>query len=1223
LVTLWRIQEVGAKVFDFSGQQKKNNQVAGIFNFGGSPATQQVTPPQITQPQQQKGYTGAKGVAARTVDILLNRPRQALIAAATYDAKNNQGFLNDLKGGWGEVKAAMRGERRDATGSKYLEAKGMKEGLGRELAGGAIDILATPAFNPLMKAGGKVASPIKSATGKRIAGSAAGGAMFGTADAFAAEQPTGEIASRAITDAILFGGIDAGLMGLGKAGRALLSKPKAQAAEAAVIPAAEKEAAAPAFDFTGVKQPWQMTKAEYDNIVNTGDTFIRTVRTPEKDLQGRVSTPAGRHGIELGLSTDHTGVSGFRGNNPQRLHEWMTHEGWANENVALYRGKPTKKQVVLDREEIEFNPSEIIGVVPSDIFKEAQGDMHKAIVMQALRENKSVPMEVLKEYPELLTKLPRESIYNDTRSNLQTLFGAENLARNVKDISGFQGYARDVYRNLRDAFGKDFEAIEQTIIRPFDESKAVNTRYQEAVLQDLKQNIVDRLGIKKGSRDSALVQMYGEGGFEKIVSDPVTGAKKSTWVPFTWQDLVREVGEQRAQQIAEADAWFRSAYDRLIDDVNKSKEAIYPFAEDRMKSIAAKIEDLKTPGNYSRKVQQEKIEALEWELNAMRKNPRRRKEEDNLYMQKLVNKIEDIKADPVYTADGRRSMIEALEKEYEKALRGKRVPKRKDYYRHFREMSEGYEGLRNIFDSPANIDPALEGISHETLPRSKWASFAQKRTGGAAYDLDAVGGFLDYLPAASHAVHIDPHISRFQALADELADVTAKSKSANNLVRFLRQYSQSLAGKTNPMDRVVQEVIPGGRQAFAALTWLNNRVKANTVLGNASTAVAQLANIPQGIAFAKQHSYNGLKRTFQSILKPKGSPATNSAFLTERYGLKMYRQFDNTLLAKPKNAAIWVMETSDRIGTEFIWNACYEKALAERIADPIRFADVNTRRLVAGRGIGEVPLGQQSKLFQMVAPFQIEVGNLWHVMGDMVKQKDFTGLAVLSVALWMFNRTAEQVRGSGVTFDPLDALYDALTDEEMTPPQRVGRLAGEVLSNIPGGQTAAAITMDDYKREKFFGDEDPTRYGTGILVAKGAQNPLFRLVPPFGGAQLEKTYKGLKGIGQEGVYTPDGSKLKYPVNLDATNIIKGLMFGPSGFREARPYYEEGGSPLTEKQTQQVQQGGSGQYMQIVAGRSKRALNSQLAAIDRDDTLTPMEKAKRKAELRQKYREQQK
>jgi|GEM_PF-3877448 len=1062
-------------MFDFSGQNK--NQMTGNtrFNFGGSPqsVSQPVQQKVVQQPAANKGYTGFKALAAKTADILLNRPRQAILAAATYDAKNNNGFLQDLKGGWEEIKAALRGERRDATGSKYLEAKGFNAGLGRDLAGGAIDILATPAFNPLMKAGSKITAPIQNATAKRIIGSSAGGALFGTADAFAAEQPTGEIASRAITDAILFGGIDAGLMGLGKAGRALLSKPKAQAAEAAVIPAAKKEAAAPAFNFAEAA-------------------------------------------------------------------------------------------------------------------------------------------------PEAVNKKPKESIYNNTRSQLQELFQRTNLVDNIKDISGVSSYMRDPYRNLERAFGQNFGEIERLIMQPFDQAKAANIQYQEKLLQDLKSNIVDRLGIKKGSRDSALVQKFGEGGYEKVITDPKTGVKSTQWVKYTWDDLVKDVGPVRAQQIAEADAWFRNAYDQLIDDVNKAKEAIYPFAEERMANIAAKIADLKTPGKYSRQAQQEKIQALEWELNTLRKNPRRRSKEDTKYMQTLVNKIEEIKNDPVYTAEGRQSMIEHLEKEHEKALRGKRVPKRKDYYRHFRELTDSYQGLKNIFDSPANIDPALEGLSYQTMPRSKWASFAQRRDGGMAYDLDAVGGFLDYVPAASRAIHIDPHISRFEALADELAEATLTKKNANNLIRHIRELAQNIAGKTNPLDRFMQDFL--GRKTFNVLNWMNSRIKANTVLGNAGTTVAQMANIPQGIAFAKQHSINGLKRTMKSIFVPDDA-IKQSAFLTERFGNKMYRQFDDKLLDQPKNFAIWIMETADRIATEFIWNSCYEKALAERIANPVRFADINTRKLVAGRGIGEVPLAQQAKLFQLVAPFQVEVGNLWHVMSDTIKAKDFTGLAVLSVALWMFNRGAEQIRGTGVTFDPLDALIDAITDENMTPMERVGRLAGEVVSNIPGGQTLAAITMDDYQRQKFFGDEDPTRYGTGLLVAKGAQNPLYRLVTPFGGAQLEKTIKSLEAIGREGVYSKDGTQLKYPISLDMTNVIKGLLFGPSGFRESRDYYENSRKPLTEKQTQRVIQGGRSQYMQISVERSKRALNSQLKAIDNDPKLTPAEKAKKKAMLRQKYREQ--
>ncbi|MGE5423611.1 MAG: hypothetical protein ACM3QW_10125, partial [Ignavibacteriales bacterium] len=683
-----------------------------------------------------------------------------------------------------------------------------------------------------------------------------------------------------------------------------------------------------------------------------------------------------------------------------------------------------------------------------------------------------------------------------------------------------------------------------------------------------------------------------------------------------------------------------------------------------MQDLVKKIEDLQVPGRYTKQVQTEKIRALEWELNAMRKNPRRTKAEDSAYMQKLLDKIEvikndplytpeglrgkiqnlqneldklrssrptmdddtvymqgltrkieEVKNDPIYSAEGRQTMIETLEKEHEKALRGKRVPYRKDYFRHYREMGEGFEGLRNIFDSPANIDPALEGISHETLPRAKWASWAQQRVGGAPYELDAIGGFLNYLPSASYAIHIDPHISKFLALADEIGEATTNSRNANNLVRFIRTYSQALGGKTNPIDRVIQEIIPGGRQTFAGLVWINNRIKANTVLGSASSAVAQLANIPQGIAFAKQYAAPGLTRTFASILKPNEAAAAQSWFLAERFGGKMYRQFDNTFLAKPKNAAVWIMETVDRLGTEYIWNSCYEKALAEGIANPVRYADVNTRMLVAGRGIGEAPLGQQSKAFQLIAPFQLEVGNLWHVMGDMVKEKDMTGLAVLTVAMWLFNRGAEQVRGSGVTFDPLQAIGEALLSEDMTAKQRLGRLGGEVLSNVPLGQTAAALFWNESDRKKFFGKEDPTRFGSSILISKGLKDPIFKIAPPFAGSQVEKTGKAIQAIANEGVYTSDG-KLKYPVSVDTANIVKGIMFGPSGFREAKDYYDESRKPFSESQTQQIQQG---QYTQVMQGRSTRALNAKLRTISNDNSLSPMEKAKRKAELRQKYR----
>jgi hypothetical protein len=638
-------------------------------------------------------------------------------------------------------------------------------------------------------------------------------------------------------------------------------------------------------------------------------------------------------------------------------------------------------------------------------------------------------------------------------------------ATQLKDISGFRAYTTDVYRNFRDVFGNQYEQVKKRILDPFDASKKANVDMQKDWVDKLKTEVVDRLGIKKGSKESALVQQYGE---KKIALEELKKQRPNEW-----------------QKIVEADKWFRKAYDQLLDEVNAVRAQIYPNDPEKI------------------------------------------------------------------------------------------VPKRQDYYRHFRELSDTIEGVKNLFETPSAIDPNLAGVSDFTLPKSRFAGFMQKR-GLGPYKNDAVGGFLEYLPAASYAKNIDPHIGRLESLANELADSTAESKNINNFIEYLRDFSRDLAGKTNPADRFFQKIVPGGRTTFRIINWLNSRVKANSVLGNVGSALSQLANIPQGIAFAKQHSAAGLGRTMKGILTKDKGPISKSGFIAERYATSdIYRQFDTKMLDRPKQFASWMLEAVDRIGTEFIWNSAYAKGVAEGAEDAVKYADDMTRNLVAGRGIGEVPILQKSRLFQIIAPFQLEVANLWQVQRDFVKAKDFGGLVGLYLANYMFNRVMEETRGSGVTFDPINAMMEAFAEEDTTAGQKAGRLAGEVLSNLPLGQTAAA-QLPEERRKELFGKQDPTRFGTGLILTKGMQNPASRLVLPFGGAQIEKIFKGATALGinplsqvpAPGVYNSDKTQLKYPVEPDLPNTTKGLLFGTTGLRETRDYYDNNRRPLSAKQTEE-------------------------------------------------------
>jgi len=679
----------------------------------------------------------------------------------------------------------------------------------------------------------------------------------------------------------------------------------------------------------------------------------------------------------------------------------------------------------------------------------------------------------VKPYIRQIFKLAKEEykrINKQIESEELGLIGFE--AQELKDLSNLNLNTADVYRNFRKVFGNYYEPVKRAVLDPFDEAKGAYAQEQKNLTDKLYNEIVKGLGIRKGSKESALVQRYGEG---RINLDQLKQE-----APRNWKQIVR------------ADQWFRQQYNDLINRVNETVSRIYPNRPEKL------------------------------------------------------------------------------------------VPYRKDYYRHFQEL-KGWGGLVNLFDTTsAKISPSLSGVSPYTQPKTKWASFKQKRGLGEFTD-DAVGGFLDYIPAASYAIHIDPHITTFRNLAKRLAEDTEQTANINNFIKFLNNFANDLAGKTSPIDRWVEEI--GGRKALQILTRVNNRVKSNVILGNVRSTLSQLANIPNGIAYGGIDSPAGAIRTISSIFAPNEA-MNKSAFLRERYIDKDFRRFNQKFWEQPRRFAEFMMETADRVGTSFIWNTAYAKAIRQKVPNPVKFADEQTRRLIGGRGIGEQPLLIKSKMFNVVAPFQLEVNNLWRVMKDFVDEKRFGSLVTLFAANWLLNKAFEQATGSGVVFDPIDAIYDAAIGEDMNLLQRGGRVAGEVLSNVPFGQTIATL-YPEYgtnlygielpTRKELFGEKDPTRFGSGLLAAGAVTDPLFKFVLPFGGNQLRKSTQGLDALLRRGSYTEnilttgpriENPKLKFPIEPNAGNIIRGALFGPYATNEGQAYTQNERRPLSEKQTQE-------------------------------------------------------
>ena len=621
-------------------------------------------------------------------------------------------------------------------------------------------------------------------------------------------------------------------------------------------------------------------------------------------------------------------------------------------------------------------------------------------------------------------------------------------ATQLKDISGITANFKDVFRIFKKVFPKNFQQMEEGILDPLDESVTRYYKLQKQLTDELYSEIVQKLGIKKGSRESAAVMLWGEHQIEDE------------------QELVKAFGQEMTDKVILADKWFRTKYNQLVEAVNESRKEIYP------------------------------------------NNPK------------------------------------------------KLIPFRWDYYRHFHEFSN-LKSLVNLFDTPANISPALAGTSEFMKPRSKWASFMQTRKGDTT-TYDAVGGFLDYIPAASYSIFVDPNIAVFRALSKQIKTATADSKNLNTFIQFLEGYANDLAGKTSWMDRAVLNFFgeKQGRVIMRGLNFLNGRAKANIILGNFGSTVAQVFNVPQAVGQFKGHAAQAF---IDSI---KGNPEqAKSQFLNNRYADSMFDKFDTTMLRDVKKFAKWMLTFGDEVATRFSWNGFYRQGLAQNVQDAIAFADKQTRSCVGGRSVGEVPILQKSKVFQLIAPFQLEVTNLWWSLGDMRRKKDFVGLLVFAVMMRMMNYLAEQARGSRVALDPLLALWEA-SQPDKTMAQRAGRIMGEFFGNIPFGNNLVSqypefgFSPFGFKlptRRQLFGTE-ATRFSNSPLIALSAlRDPIFSFLLPFGGKQVNKTLRGFRAWNYGSF---DFGKKPIYLEQSTQNLIKGALFGPYAINEVKQYLDE-------------------------------------------------------------------
>lgn len=770
----------------------------------------------------------------------------------------------------------------------------------------------------------------------------------------------------------------------------------------------------------------------------------------------------------------------------------------------------------------------------------------------------------------------------------------------------------DFTRNIEETFirnkNPEMQEFGRNLILRLDMSKGEYADFVQNELSNFKKIIMDELGVKPGSKEDKALFRYINGQKKLGVKDGEVVTS-----PYGFDDLVKEVGLDKAEQFDQiAKPYFRERMDVAYDLTNASRAQIYPeirkqydeqieFLTGKIETYGKEAENFQNAARKSEDLILSKKAELEGKLEgtkdyvALQNQIIQMEEQKEWFLKEYKNRM-----DSVTNLTTKRNEIETGLKDGS-LLRNKELPYRSDYIHHYQEKRGGLSEIISALKENRGIAPELYGISETTKPKSKWQSIFQ-RQGKGDYTESAIGAFREYIPQAGQAIYIDPMVKLFRDMETNLrqAKEVVNDKTANALIGFFSDFSNDLAGKTSNfgLDPLIRK--DETRQIPALLDAMDNQVKRSSVMFNLRTALVQPLNYTQTIANLKNPSYlmGGIQDTAKGIMGDKkiNQLYEQSAFLKERYLEKILNQYDSGAIRKIENAAGAFMRVPEEITVRASWNGFYRKAIAEHISNPIHYADVMTRKMHAGRGIGEVPLALKSRTMRYISPFMIEPQNLNNVIRDMFKgadhinkkgknTMDIGGLFSLFVLSALTNEVFEKTTGSGVMIDPFGSAAEGYRKTEGNALQKTGGAAKSVLSdvvtNLPGGNAVASV-LPETIRDGLFGENSiNTRYGTASLIGSAITKPIENLqkkdygkaalnlgttfLLPFGGSQVRKTVEGLQTYNQGGAYNDKG-QLQYPVNQTGGNLARGALFGKSSFPSAQEYYDNGAKPLSKNRT---------------------------------------------------------
>ncbi len=521
----------------------------------------------------------------------------------------------------------------------------------------------------------------------------------------------------------------------------------------------------------------------------------------------------------------------------------------------------------------------------------------------------------------------------------------------------------------------------------------------------------------------------------------------------------------------------------------------------------------------------------------------------------------------------------------------------------------------------------IAGITDQFKPGKSWTTFSQQRTGDAT-DYNALKGLDNYLDGAMNVIYHTEDIQKLRALEneiryqysekgvqekideiynDDLLDMEEKNdriitltqnirnSSLGNFVTELRNYTDNIANKKAFGDRSMEQSL--GRDTYSIMQNINGRVSANMVGANISSALTNFIPITQ--AWSQCSSKNLMRGMYESIkncVKDDGF-SDNSTYLINR--TKQAERLYKSGVDKINDKLSIPFEAIDSFTSNTIVRAKYYDNLEKGMTETKAMDNANefAKDLMAGRSKGDMPtiFNRQNPLTKLFTAFQLEVNNQYSYMfkdipsdlADEAKEKIVGAFIKMFFGAYLYNIFSEKITGRKSAFSPIDMAIEDLntiSDDNMNLGEKIKNIATDTAQELPfvggmlgGGRLPiqAAIPYDnplEMVTETFTDlgnifDEEKKKTAIQNLKKEWSK-PVYYLALPFAGGQIKKTIEGLsmydENLPVAGSYTNSG-KLRFEAPTDTLGKMQAAIFGQYASKNARDYFNNGESPLTEKQ----------------------------------------------------------